>query len=383
MQVMNKMSFRMKLIIGVLVLAGIGAASFKMGLIGSKPMAGGPRIVDVKAIQVATKDTPITYEFVGEIEASDSAQIKAKVTGNVVEKYVTGGATVTLGQPLFRLEARQYETTVLSSDAAVAESEASLSMIRRDVVRYRQLAAHGAISQQSLDSILAQESQAVAKVEANRAKAQQARLDLRDTLVVSPMAGRIDVKDIGVGNYVTAGTTTLATVSNVDKVRVKFSMSENEYLKLFSRTKGIGALEPGQKIQIRLSDGQEYPIPGSIEQVDSGMGQGTGTMTLKALVKKKKKLLLPGMFARVVAAGEVRKDAIAIPQRAVQELLGKTFVTVVGEGEKAESRPVKMGPRVGALWVVEEGLKPGDRVIVEGALKTPPGTVVKVTITNG
>ena len=383
MQAMNKMSFRTKLIIWVLVLAGIGAASFKMGFIGPKPMAGGPRIVDVKAIQVVTKDTPITYEFVGEIEASDSAQIKAKVTGNIVEKYVTGGATVALGQPLFRLEARQYETTVLSSDAAVAEAEAALSVIRRDVVRYRQLAAHGAISQQSLDSILSQESQAAAKVDANRAKAQQARLDLRDTLVVSPMAGRIDVKDIGVGNYVTAGTTTLATVSTVDKVRVKFSMSENEYLKLFSRTQGIGALEPGQKIQIKLSDGQEYPIPGSIEQVDSGMGQGTGTMTLKALVDNPQKLLLPGMFARVVAAGEVRKDAIAIPQRAVQELLGKTFVTVVGEGEKAESRPVKMGPRVGSLWVVEEGLKPGDRVIVEGALKTPPGTVVKVTITNG
>jgi membrane fusion protein (multidrug efflux system) len=383
MQVMNKMSFRTKLIIGVLVLAGIGALSFRLGLFGPKPMAGGPRIVDVKAIQVATKDTPITYEFVGEIEASDSAQIKAKVTGNIVEKYVTGGATVALGQPLFRLEARQYETTVLSSDAAVAESEASLSLIRRDVVRYRQLAAHGAISQQSLDSILAQESQAVAKVDANRAKAQQARLDLRDTLVVSPMAGRIDVKDIGVGNYVTAGTTTLATVSTVDKVRVKFSMSENEYLKLFSRTQGIGALEPGQKIQIKLSDGSDYPISGSIEQVDSGMGQGTGTMTLKALVDNPQKLLLPGMFARVVAAGEVRKDAITIPQRAVQELLGKTFVTVVGEGEKAESRPVKMGPRVGSLWVVEEGLKPGDRVIIEGALKTPPGTVVKVTITNG
>ena len=197
------------------------------------------------------------------------------------------------------------------------------------------------------------------------------------------MAGRNDVKDIGVGNYVTAGTTTLATVSTVDKVRVKFSMSENEYLKLFGRTQGIGALEPGQKIQIKLSDGQEYPLPGSIEQVDSGMGQGTGTMTLKALVDNPQKLLLPGMFARVVAAGEVRKDAIAIPQRAVQELLGKTFVTVVGEGEKAESRPVKMGPRVGSLWVVEEGLKPGDRVIVEGALKTPPGTVVKVTIING
>lgn len=383
MQAMNRMSFRVKLIIGVIVLAGIGTASFKMGWIGAKPMAGGPRVVDVKAIQVATKDTPITYEFVGEIEASDSAQIKAKVTGNVIEKFVNGGATVNLGQPLFRLEARQYETTVLSNEAAVAESEAALSLIRRDVIRYRQLAAHGAISQQTLDSVLSQESQAVAKVDANRAKAQQARLDLRDTLVVSPINGRIDVKDIGVGNYVTAGTTTLATVSAVDKVRVKFSMSENEYLKLFSRTQGIGALEPGQKIRIKLSDGQDYPLPGAIEQVDSGMGQGTGTMTLKALVDNPQKLLLPGMFARVVAAGEVRKDAIAIPQRAVQELLGKTFVTVVGEGEKAQSRPVKMGPRVGSLWVVEEGLKPGDRVIVEGALKTPPGTVVKVTMING
>ena len=160
-------------------------------------------------------------------------------------------------------------------------------------------------------------------------------------------------------------------------------MSENEYLKLFARTQGIGALEPGQKITLRLSDGQDYPMPGSIEQVDSGMGSGTGTMTLKALVDNPQKMLLPGMFSRVVAAGEVRKDAIVIPQRAVQELLGKTFVTVVGEGEKTESRPVKMGPRVGTNWIVEEGLKPGDRVIVEGALKTPPGTSVKVTMING
>ena len=383
MQAMNKMSFRMKLIIGVLVLVGIGAASFKMGWIGAKPKPGGPRVVDVKAIQLAAKDTPISYEFVGEIEASDSAQIKAKVTGNVVEKFVVGGSTVTQGQPLFRIEARQYETMVMSSDAAVAESEAALSLIRRDVIRYRQLAAHGAISQQTLDNVVAQESQAIAKLNANKAKAAQARLDLRDTLVVSPMTGRIDVKDIGIGNYATAGQTTLATVSAIETVRVKFSMSENEYLKLFARLKGIGALEPGHKINLRLSDGQEYPLAGAIEQVDSGMGQGTGTMTIKALVENPQKMLLPGMFARVVATGEIRKGALVIPQRAVQELLGKTFVTVVGEGDKAETRPVKMGPRVGSQWVVEEGLKPGDKVIVEGALKTAPGTMLKVTMING
>ena len=383
------MRFRTKLIGGVAIIAVLGYAVFssgllmRMGLLGG-PQMGGPRFVEVKAMQVAPKDTTVTYEFVGEIEASDSAQIRPKVTGNIVEKYVTGGQVVKKGQPLFRIEARQYQTTVLSNDAAVAESEASLSQISRDVQRYKELAAGGAIAQQTLDNAIAQENQSRAKLDANRAKAAQARIDLADTVVVSPIDGRIDVKDVSIGNYATAGQTMLATVSAVDKVRVKFNMSENEYLKLFARMKGIGAMEPGHKISLKLSDGQDFPMQGAIEQVDSGMGQGTGTMTLKALVDNPQKLLLPGMFARVVAAGEIRKDALVVPQRAVQELLGKTFVTVVGEGEKAESRPVKMGPRVGGTnWIVEEGLKPGERVIVEGALKTAPGTPVKVTMING
>ena len=385
---LGKLSFRTKLIGGLAVVALLGYGAVNTGLLaklglGGKPTARASQAVEVKAMQVTAKDTPITYEFVGEVEARETAQIKAKVAGNIIEKFVTGGATVQQGQPLFRLEARQYETTVLSNDAAVAESEASLSQIRRDVIRYKQLAAHGAIAQQILDNALAQEQQAVAKVDANRAKAQQARLDLRDTLVVSPINGRIDVKDISVGNYVKAGETVLATVSSVDRVRVKFNMNENEYLKLFARSQGIGSMEPGRQIRIKLSDGSEYPLPGEIEQVDSGMSNGNGAMTLKAVFDNPQKLLLPGMFARVQASGEIRKNAIVIPQRAVQELLGKTFVTVVAEGDKAEQRPVKMGPRIGANWVVEDGLKPGERVVIEGAMKARPGTPVKVTIING
>ena len=385
---LGKLSFRTKLIGGVAVVALLGYGAVNTGLLaklglGGKPTARASQAVEVKAMQVTAKDTPITYEFVGEVEARESAQIKAKVAGNIIEKFVTGGAAVQQGQPLFRLEARQYETTVLSNDAAVAESEASLSQIRRDVIRYKQLAAHGAIAQQILDNALAQEQQAVAKVDANRAKAQQARLDLRDTLVVSPINGRIDVKDISVGNYVKAGETVLATVSSVDRVRVKFNMNENEYLKLFARSQGIGSMEPGRQIRIKLSDGSEYPLPGEIEQVDSGMSNGNGAMTLKAVFDNPQKMLLPGMFARVQASGEIRKNAIVIPQRAVQELLGKTFVTVVAEGDKAEQRPVKMGPRIGANWVVEDGLKPGERVVIEGAMKARPGTPVKVTIING
>ena len=385
---LGKLSFRTKLIGGVAVVALLGYVAVNTGLLaklglGGKPTARASQAVEVKAMQVTAKDTPITYEFVGEVEARESAQIKAKVAGNIIEKFVTGGATVQQGQPLFRIEARQYETTVLSNDAAVAESEAALSQIRRDVIRYKQLAAHGAIAQQTLDNALAQEQQSVAKVDANRAKAQQARLDLTDTLVLSPINGRIDVKDISIGNYVKAGETVLATVSSVDKVRVKFNMNENEYLKLFARMQGIGSLEPGRQIRIQLSDGSEYPLSGEIEQVDSGMSSGNGSMTLKAVFDNPQKMLLPGMFARVLASGEIRQNAIVIPQRAVQELLGKSFVTVVGEGDKAEQRPVKMGARIGANWVVEEGLKPGDRVIVEGAIKARPGTPVKVTMING
>lgn len=384
----KRWSFHTKLIGGAALVTLLAYAASHSGLpaklgLGGNPTAGAAQAVPVKAIQVVAQDTPVTYEFVGEIEAAETAQIKAKVTGNIVEKYITGGAVVKKGQSLFRIEARQYETTVLSNDAAVAEAEASLSQIRRDIIRYKHLAAHGAIAQQTLDNAMSQEQQALAKVEANRAKAQQARLDLRDTLVVSPIDGRIDVKDISIGNFATAGQTTLATVSAVDRVRVKFNMNENEYLKLFSRTKGIGSLEPGSKIKIRLSDGSVYPLEGEIEQVDSGMSAGNGAISLKAVFDNPQKLLLPGMFARVQASGEVRTNAIVLPQRAVQELLGKTFVTVVGEGDKAESRAVKMGPRMGSRWLVEEGLKPGERVIVEGALKTQTGTPVKVTMING
>ncbi len=388
MEWMKKLGFRGKLIGGVAIVAIIGYAAINAGLlakfgIGGKPAARAGQAVEVKAMQIVAKDAPIVYEFIGEIEARETAQIKAKVAGNIVEKYVTGGATVKQGQPLFRIEARQYETTVLSNDAAVAESESALSQIHRDVLRYKELAANGAIAQQTLDTAVAQERQALARLEANRAKAQQARLDLRDTVVVSPIDGRIDVKDLSLGNYAKSGETVLATVSALDKVRVKFNMNENEYLKLFTRTQGIGALERGRQIKIQLSDGSEYPLPGEIEQVDSGMSSGNGAMTLKAVFDNPQKMLLPGMFARVLASGEIRQNAIVIPQRAVQELLGKAFVTVVGEGDKAEQRPVKMGPRIGANWVVEEGLNPGDRVIVEGAIKARPGTPVKVTMING
>jgi membrane fusion protein, multidrug efflux system len=342
--------------------------------------AQAPAAVEVKAMQVIQRDTTVTYEFVGQVIAKNEVQIRARVSGNIVGKMVSGGAVVSEGQPLFQIDRRQYESALLSAQSTLAQSEATLANSRLDAMRYQKLASRQAIAQQVVDTAMAVVRQNAAVVEANRARVQAAADDLNDTLIVAPLSGRIDVNDLATGNFVQSGTTVLATMSSVDPVFVQFSMSENEYLRLAQLGRGAGTAEWGNSLKLVLSDGSQYPYPGRIEQVDRSLAQNTGTLTMKAVFDNPEKILIPGMFARAVAQGEVRQGALLVPQRAVQQLLGKTFVTIVGPDNKAESRPVKMGPRVGGMWVVEEGLTTADRIVVEGFLKTPPGTLMNATM---
>jgi membrane fusion protein (multidrug efflux system) len=371
-EIMTKVWRRSLPVIAVALLAFMAAGC------GSKNAAPQPQAVEVRAMQVVKRDTPVNYEYVGQVVAKNEVQIRARVSGNVTAKMVEGGATVAAGQPLFQIDRRQYEAALLTSQATLAQSEATLANSQLDSQRYQKLAAQQAISKQALDTQLTAERQNSAVVAANRAKVQQAENDLQDTYIVAPFAGRIDVKDVAVGSYIAAGTTTLATISSIDPVFVQFSMSENEYLGFVKR--GNSPDQWGNDLKLLLSDGSEYPLTGKVEQVDRGLGQDTGTLTMKASFANPNKLLIPSMFARIVIQGELRKGAFLVPQRAVQEMLGKTFVTVVAAGDKAESRPVKMGPRVGQMWIVEEGLAEGDRVVVEGFAKTQPGTALKVTM---
>ena len=344
----------------------------------SKQAAPAPQAVEVKVMQVVRKDTPIAYEFVGTIEAKNEVQIRAKVSGNIVAKMVTGGAEVSEGQPLFRIDSRQYNSALLTNQANAAQSEALLAKARKDVGRYNQLASQGAIAQQTLDNAVTEEQQSAAAANANWAKVQQAQEDIEDTTILSPLNGRIAINDLSVGSFVTAGSTVMATISSVDPVMVKFSMSENEYLHFAKNNKGASPTEWGRDLKLILSDGSTYPITGQIEQVDKGLTTGTGTLSFKASFANPNKLLVPGMFARVAVQSEVRSGAFLIPQRAVQQMLDKTLITVVGEGDKAETRAVKMGTKVGNMWVVDEGVTENDRIVVEGFLKTPPGTPVSV-----
>jgi membrane fusion protein (multidrug efflux system) len=346
---------------------------------GGQDAQQGDMAVEVQAMQVVQRDTPVSYEFVGQIEAKNEVEIRAKVSGNIVARMVDGGVPVRQGQPLFQIDQRQYRDSVLAAQAQLAQVEAGLANSRLDVARYSKLAEQQAVAQQVLDNALAAERQNQAQVEAERARLQQAQNDLSDTLIVSPVNGRIDVNILPVGSFVQAGGTPLAKVSSMDPVLVRFSMSENEYLHFVD----INKADPqqwGRVLKLVLGDGTVYPLTGKVEQVNSGISQDTGTMTFKAVFQNTKGILVPGMFARIVAQGETHKNALLVPQRAVQQLLGKTFITLVGKDGKAESRPVAMGPRVGDMWIVESGLTPGDKVVVEGFLKAPAGTPLKVTM---
>lgn len=370
-----------KLSIGIAVcvcLAGIGAV--KYGLFSNSQANRVAQVAEVKATTVVQRDTTINYEFVGKVTAKNEVKIMSKVAGNIVQKMVNGGETVYRGQPLFKIDNKQYVSAINSARATLIKSQAALTNTERDVERYRKLAAIKGVAQQTLDSYETQAAEEAAAVEVSRADLQQAIENEQDTLIVSPIDGRIDVNDVSQGYYVVAGSTTMGTVSSIDPVWVQFSMSENEYIK-FSRL-GQGTLPESfrNNLKLMLSDSSEYAEKGHLEQIDKGISDTTGTITLKAAFANPQKFLVPGMFAKLVIPGEMRSRALLVPQRAVKELLDNTFITVVTGENTAESRQVKMGEKVGNMWIVEEGVNAGDRVVVEGIDKVKQGVSLHITM---
>ncbi|MBP2652389.1 MAG: efflux transporter, family, subunit [Firmicutes bacterium] len=329
---------RKTLYVGLIAVALIVAFTVVRSGVLVKKQDAKAQAVTVKAMQVVNQDTPINYEFVGKVQAKNEVKIMAKVSGNIVEKMVKGGDTVYKGQPLFRIDNKQYRSAIRSAQAALNKSQATLNNSQKDVARYQNLAAQDAIAQQKLDTQVSQAEEDAASVEANRASLRQAEEDEQDTLIVSPVDGRIDVNDLNIGDYVVAGSTTLANVSTTDPVVVQFSMSENEYIKFIQLGNGTLPASFKDNLKLTLSDGSEYPLSGHVEQIDKGISTTTGTITIKAMFSNPQKFLVPGMFARIVAAGEVRPNALLIPQRAVKELLDNTFVFVINADNKAEQR---------------------------------------------
>lgn len=356
------------LILGLGALVGCG----KPPAMPQKP----PAPVTVKAMSVIQRTTPILADFVGQVEAAQQVELRAKVNGILEEIRFTEGALVKRGQLLFIIDAGTYEASLADARARVAEAQAAYARVHQDVVRYKVLVEKGTIPRKQFDDAQAEERKLSASVEAAQAVADQKRLGVRDTLITSPIDGRIGRAEIKVGGLVSPGQTLLATVSTLDPMQVSFTLSENEYLTLARRRieqQSQGLSEGERTVRLALTDGSEYPYPGTVNFIDRAVSASTGALTIRAEFPNPDNLLRPGLYARVRAQIDERKDALLIPQQAVQEMLGKTLITVVGEDGLAQIRPVRMGPRVGALWIVEQGLKPGEQVVVDGAQKARPG----------
>jgi membrane fusion protein, multidrug efflux system len=339
-----------------------------------------PPSVTVMPVQV--RDVPVYREFTGETKGADDVEIRARVAGFLERQAYTEGTPVRRGALLFVIDPKPLEAALRRARADRAEAEARFERATVQANRLRPLAAQNAVSQQDLDNALASEQASRAAVDAARAAETSAELDLSYTRVTSPIDGMAGIANVDVGQYVgSPDPTVLTVVSALDPIKVSFNISESEYLELARATSAGGRLHrnPQAIVELQLADGSVHPEKGRVTIVGRGVDPGTGTMLLEAEFPNPQGIVRPGQFARVRIPVTVAKDAIVIPQRAVQELQGTYNVYVVGADSTAEIRPVKPANRVGSDWVIGEGLRPGERVIVDGLQKVRPGAKVAPT----
>jgi membrane fusion protein (multidrug efflux system) len=358
-----------------LVLAAAAGCSKQQG---PPPQAG----VEVKAVAAQLGSTDIYRDFVGEVRGSQEVEIRSRVSGILLGKHFEDGGLVNEGDLLYTIDAREYRAQVATAEAQLAAAEANLARARQDVERYEPLLRENAISRQVYDTAVATAKQASAQVEASRAAITEAKLGVEYATVRAPLTGRIGASLVFEGALITAGQTLLATISADDPAWVYFSVSEADLLAHERRLRERGGADDdaSRTVRLQLSDGSLYPAPGLINFADRALDPTTGTYRLRAEFPNPRHDLRPGLFARIRVIAERRSGVIMLPDRAVQQQLGRYFVTVVGEGDRAESRPVELGPRLGNQVVIEKGVAAGDRVVVEGIQKARPGTPLVVTM---
>ena len=336
----------------------------------------------VKAMKVLTTDAPIAFTYSGQVIDRDEMTVQSKVSGSVVEKYVKGGQDVVEGQILFKIDDRQYRSAVLQAEANLAKSKTALAKERVNLQRDEELWQSNAISEQSLVNQRAAVASQESEVNANEALLQKAQDDLADTIIYAPMSGRLGIDDVPVGTLANAGSTPLATIGLVDPVFVQFAVSEQEYLRLSRSSRESqerGDAQPDFKISLTLADGSRYPYSGQFAEYDRTMGNATGTLTIRALFKNPESLLVPGMYARVEITGLEIPNAMLVPERALQQLLGETLVIVARSDNTSAVRKIELGEKIGSYYIVKSGLKADDWVIVEGLTNLRDGMPLEVT----
>lgn len=361
-----------------LPVAGIAVLSAWLAACSSSapPATPPPPLVVVK--KIAPAEARVTIDYVAQTEALNEVEIRPRVGGLLETQAAVEGTRVKKGQLLFVIDAQPYEAAVAQAKASLALAQSAFDQADRDLARVKPLSTIDAVSQQELDAAIARHDASNAQVEAARAALQTAQLNLGYTRITSPIDGVIGRAQLKVGGLVTAYTTLLTTVYSTDPMYVNFAISESRVLEI-QREMGVAldqAAKSNRTFKVLLGDGSEYPHPGRLNFIDAAVDNATGTLKLRLEVPNPDQLLRANQFARVRVTTQNLKDALLVPQRAVQEFQGKNYVWVIDAESKAQQRDVTMGARVDANWIVSKGLSAGEVLVVEGMQKLKPGTAV-------
>lgn len=341
----------------------------------SKSAAPPPPIVQVAEVTVT--NVQFDTEIIGQLDSPQNVEVRARVEAFVEKVLFIEGSEVKEGDPLFLLDKKPFVERLAAAEGALAETKAALNKYETDVARLKPLAAKRAVPQQDLDNAVASVEGGKASVVSAQARVESATLDLGYCDVRSPVSGLIGAKQVSVGNLVGKGEPTLlATVSTLDPIWFYCSVSEVRYLKAQSDVRRTGRQIADLPVTLILADGSVHPAPGKFVFIDRAVDPKTGTLRVRAEFANKDRLLRPGMFARIRVDTASHPNSILVPERAVVELQGKSFVWVIDSANKATQRPVQAKEHFPPNVVIEEGLKPNERIVVEGIQKVREGAPV-------
>ncbi|WP_256735069.1 efflux RND transporter periplasmic adaptor subunit [Variovorax sp. dw_954] len=340
-----------------------------------------PAPTEVSVQTVKAQLVPITYDFVGQTESSQQVEIRARVDGFLEKRVYTEGSFVKAGQVLFQIDPKPFNSDLKAAQAELAQQQARLSTARANLRRVKPLVADNALAAKDLDDATGSEQAAAAAVEAARAKVTDASLNVGYATITSPLDGLSSFAKVQDGAYVNGQNSLLTYVAKLDPMRVNFSLSENESLRMHDEVASGKLLRTPRNdyaVELLMADGTSYPAQGRITFFDAAFSQDTGTFLLRAEVPNREGVLRPGQFVRVRVHGLQRPNAIVVPQRAVQQGPRGAFVWTVDAENKVLQQPVTAGDWLGDQWLVSRGLKDGDRVVVDGFMRLAPGAPVRV-----
>lgn len=373
---MHRVSRRIPVFIAGAIIAALPLTGCKKK--SSVPPPSGPPEVGI--VVVKPERVALTSELPGRTAAHLVAEVRPQVNGIILKRVFTEGSDVKAGQVLYQIDPAMYQAALANAKASQARAEATLGTVRLKAKRYSDLATIKAVSQQDNDDAQAALKQADADLASAKAAVETARINVAYTRVTAPISGRIGRSTVTNGALVTASQqSALATIQYLDSMYVDVTQTTADLLKL-KQNLANGVLNKSNSAQVKLlmEDGSPYALPGTLKFSEVTVDQSTGSVTLRAIFPNPKLALLPGMFVRAIIEEGVNEHAILIPQRGVtRNPKGEAMVLTVGAEEKVEPRPIKVVRTVGDSWLVSEGLKAGDRVILEGIQKARPGTPVK------